>query len=134
MHYANGREAKVGDLVVGKTYNTGERKIAGVLLAITPGPDSCSAEVGFLHVIAPDLVAMPERVVAIQGDSHHGAAGRHFATVYRHDSTHCANLLHVDDVVMEAAPQRGQPAAPPAECSVAHQDAPGGAADPVPAL
>jgi hypothetical protein len=49
MHYSNGRLAKVGDKVVGKVYNLEER-ISGTLLSITPGPDNCSALVGYLNL------------------------------------------------------------------------------------
>lgn len=50
-HYADGTEAKVGDQVFGKLYNTpGVR--AGTIISITPGVESCNAMVGFLDAVA----------------------------------------------------------------------------------
>lgn len=46
-HYADGTEAKVGDQVVGKLYNTPGKR-AGTIISITPGVESCNAMVGFL--------------------------------------------------------------------------------------
>lgn len=43
MHYANGREAKVGDQVVGKDYLG--RIVSGTLVAIAPGQQSCNGAV-----------------------------------------------------------------------------------------
>lgn len=44
MHYKNGREAHVGDPVVGVGYNHKEM-IAGTLVGITPGATSCNCRV-----------------------------------------------------------------------------------------
>jgi hypothetical protein len=49
-HYADGTEAKVGDQVYGKLYNT-EGVRAGTLVSITPGVESCNALVGFLVAV-----------------------------------------------------------------------------------
>lgn len=52
MHYMNGREAKVGDSVVGK--DTDGRIFAGVLHTITPGSDTCNGGVfRFVQVEGP---------------------------------------------------------------------------------
>ena len=52
-HYADGTEAKVGDQVIGKLYNTpGVR--AGTIISITPGADSCNAQVAFMQPVAID--------------------------------------------------------------------------------
>lgn len=52
-HYADGIEAKVGDQVVGKLYNTqGPR--AGTIISITPGADSCNAQVAFMEPVLVD--------------------------------------------------------------------------------
>ena len=99
MHYKNGREAHVGDLVVGKTYNR-PGVIAGTLVSITRGEDMCSAKVGFLRLVMPVPEGWQVRVggvVAIQGTEQHGASGERAATVYEEDYTHCGNLLHADD-------------------------------------
>lgn len=45
-HYADGTEAKVGDHVTGKLYNT-EGVRAGTIISITPGQESCNALVQF---------------------------------------------------------------------------------------
>lgn len=46
MHYKDGAEAKVGDLVKGTTYNTPKGSIhVGILLGITPGSTACNARV-----------------------------------------------------------------------------------------
>jgi hypothetical protein len=47
MHYKNGREAKIGDLVIGTTYNRPGVQ-AGVLVGITPGVDTCNCRVAVL--------------------------------------------------------------------------------------
>lgn len=59
-HYADGTEAKVGDQVTGKLYNSEGIK-AGVIISITPGQESCNAQVQFSEAkpIAEDAV-MPE--------------------------------------------------------------------------
>jgi hypothetical protein len=54
MHYKDGTEAKVGDLVKGTTYNlknAGGQPLAivGVMLGITPGSTSCNCRVGVLR-------------------------------------------------------------------------------------
>lgn len=46
-HYADGTEAKVGDQVVGKLYNSGPDKKAGTIISVTPGVESCNAMVQF---------------------------------------------------------------------------------------
>lgn len=43
MHYANGREAKVGDLVVGK--DIAGNPVAGRVLELIPGSDTCNVRV-----------------------------------------------------------------------------------------
>lgn len=49
-HYQDGTEAKVGDQVFGKLYNT-EGMRAGTIISITPGVESCNAMVGFLTTV-----------------------------------------------------------------------------------
>jgi len=43
MHYKNGREAKIGDEIVGK--NCSEKPIGGVLISINPQSDTCNGNV-----------------------------------------------------------------------------------------
>jgi hypothetical protein len=123
MHYRNGREAKVGDPVVGTTYNR-KGQVAGTLVSLTPGTDTCSAKVGFLETIplsdvqrvsygAPGFVSGADKVVAIQGTEQHGAYGPSAITVYREDYTHAGNLWHADDAYwVNAAGDAVQPPAP----------------------
>lgn len=99
MHYKNGREAKIGDLVIGETYNRKD-PVAGTLLSLTPGPDSCSAMVGFLAVHLFSDVArlgMQMRPCLVAGTEQHGSAGLFACTTFETDYTHCGNLLHVED-------------------------------------
>jgi hypothetical protein len=52
-HYKDGTEAKVGDQVIGKLYNTvGIR--AGTLISITKGTEACNAQVAFTEAVAID--------------------------------------------------------------------------------
>lgn len=97
MHYRNGREAKVGDRVIGRTYNQKDL-VSGTLVSLTPGPDTCSAKVGFLELQPLDGVTVPMVTpVAVQGTENHGASGPVAATVYREDYTEASNLIHADD-------------------------------------
>lgn len=124
MHYANGREAKVGDLVVGYGYNTSVRdlplgskerveskRLAGTLVKAVPGQDVCNAEIEFVEVV--DLTSGPagsqnpmhftniSRPRMAVGEprlyqSPTGAVQAHFNC---RDYTHVGALLHVEDVV-----------------------------------
>ena len=49
-HYQDGTQAKIGDLVVGKTYNLHGRTIVGTVLEVIPGSDSCNLRVAFAEV------------------------------------------------------------------------------------
>ncbi len=54
-HYKDGTEARVGDQVFGKLYNTpGVR--AGTIVSITPGVESCNAMVGFLVAVTDEYL------------------------------------------------------------------------------
>lgn len=44
MHYKDGSEAHVGDVVRGKTYNQPD-EVIGVLVDITPGSTTCNCKV-----------------------------------------------------------------------------------------
>ena len=100
-HYKNGREAKVGDSVVGTTFNTSGAIIVGTLLSIIPGPDACSALVGFTYLekVGEDgkFPINYDTLVKIQGTSNHGNSGEQAVTRYKQDYTDCKSLLHADD-------------------------------------
>ncbi|HXU60897.1 MAG TPA: hypothetical protein VN962_04305 [Polyangia bacterium] len=75
-HYADGTEAKVGDQVVGKLYNT-EGKRAGTIVSITPGADSCNAMVQFTEAVAvkdDEPPAPPRMAIFDRRDDGVGAA------------------------------------------------------------
>jgi hypothetical protein len=104
VHYRNGREAKVGDRVVGRCYNT-TGLVSGTLVSLTPGPDTCSAMVGFLEtrVGSTPLAWGTCQPVIVQGTEQHGAKEPLAATMYKQDFTECKNLLHVEDVAADGA-------------------------------
>lgn len=79
-HYANGREAKVGDYVVGKCYNTPEI-VSGRLLAVTPGYLTCNCTVGVVWD-----AALPVKT----------------------DFSQCDYLIHADDAHAAAVPAPGE--------------------------
>ena len=112
MHYKNGRPAKVGDPVVGTTFNYTAPgcTIAGTLVSCTPGPDACSAKVGMLvtvleseHKTDGSLLLLGDRriygatPIIVQGTEQHGSAGPKAATYYVEDYTECKHLLHAED-------------------------------------
>ena len=41
MHYSNGREAKIGDLVKGKGYNL-KHELVGIVVQLKPGTATCN--------------------------------------------------------------------------------------------
>jgi hypothetical protein len=104
MHYRNGREAKVGDPVVGRTYNRKGLQ-AGTLVSVTPGPDTCSAMVAVI-VVKPGATPLAwgtNKPVHVMGVSHHGSQEPLAAQVHDMDYTECKNLLHADDVASVGA-------------------------------
>lgn len=57
-HYADGTEAKVGDIVKGKGYNVKDesgalKEIVGTLIHVTPGSTSCNVKIA--HAVAEKL-------------------------------------------------------------------------------
>jgi hypothetical protein len=72
MHYANGREAKVGDLVRGKGYNF-KHEIIGIVVEAQPGLATCNCVVACVgvdgHAFIPRIPARLEngKWVAIEG-------------------------------------------------------------------
>jgi hypothetical protein len=121
MHYANGREAKVGDFVVGRTYNQPD-VVAGTLVSVTPGPDSCSAHVEWRRAIvledketAQEAMSRTRTVlmrghgeveVTLRHDQQHGSFGRAVAIVLCRDYTECKNLLLALDGFEAAVPPK----------------------------
>lgn len=64
MHYKDGTEAKVGDLVKGTTYNTPKGSVhVGVMMGITPGSSACNCRV--LIPMAAPAESMPDGVYAV---------------------------------------------------------------------
>lgn len=113
MHYKNGREAKVGDMVIGTSYNV-KRYITGTLLSITPGLDSCSALVGYLVTkginhetgkFEDGMAYGVDTLVRIAGDQQHGNSGAMTATFFKFDYTDCHSLLHVEDAIKQILEQ-----------------------------
>jgi IMP cyclohydrolase len=49
-HYKDGKEAFIGDYVTGKCYNT-TKTIAGTIISITKGVESCNAMVQFTTAV-----------------------------------------------------------------------------------
>lgn len=86
MHYKNGREAQVGDAVIGATYNLNGIQV-GRVLAITPDLDTCNCTVAVVGNVARPIIE---------------------------EYSQCDNLLRVDDAWEAAirditpAPARGQ--------------------------
>ncbi len=95
MHYKNGREAKIGDPVVGTGYNYGT--VAGTLLSITPASESCNCMIGTLTLVPLEKATMP--VVGFQGSEAHGSAGERYATIYRIEYSQGDYLLHAEDAM-----------------------------------
>lgn len=85
MHYKNGREAKIGDPIVGKGYNKGI--ISGTLIDITPG-ESCNCKIGILKLnkILSGLYLYP--IAAISGDN---------MVTLEIEYSQCDWLLHAED-------------------------------------
>jgi hypothetical protein len=128
MHFANGREAKLGDLVVGYGYNTTQpilgaspdtrpesKKLAGTLVKATPGSDRCNAEIEWVEVVELTSASatatnpmqfshIPRPRMAIGEprlyQSPTGAVQAHFTC---RDYTHVGALLHVEDAILLVA-------------------------------
>lgn len=56
MHYRDGKEAKIGDVVKGTGYNV-KGVIVGTVVELTPGTDSCN-----IRVAHPQLCRLAESV------------------------------------------------------------------------
>lgn len=88
MHYKNGRIAKVGDPVIGTTYNRNGTQ-AGILVGLTPEKETCNCRValmnrqftagmmGYLHKEDDELATL---LICV-------------------DYSACKDLLHADDAM-----------------------------------
>lgn len=91
-HYADGTEAKVGDQVTGHLYNT-PGVVAGTIVSITPGVDSCNAMVQYTRVLDPAEVT-PEGyakrgstlLMAVEWDEKHIVPGHRIKKSQMHQS------------------------------------------------
>lgn len=126
MHYKNGRPAKIGDPVVGTVFNNGGKIVAATLVSCTPGPDACSALVGYLITVpltdeeaikrgyvpvegpTMKVAVYIKEPVKVQGTEQHGSAGPLAATFYVQDYTECKHLLHAEDAAQAAQPMVGE--------------------------
>jgi hypothetical protein len=57
MHYSNGREPKVGDIVRGRGYNI-THDVIGKVVALAPGSTACNITVACVTVYSTVLSAM----------------------------------------------------------------------------
>lgn len=132
MHYANGREAHLGDLVVGTAYNslTAEsiaantaasfsedpslrppnvlKPLCGALVKIVPDVESCNAEIEWIE--STDLPSaemtihqLRPRMAVDEATLSVTGAGVRLSWRCR-DFTHVGALLHVEDVALLPAP------------------------------
>jgi|ERR1035437_786028 hypothetical protein len=96
-HYADGTEAKVGDQVIGKLYNTDGIK-AGVIVSITPGQESCNAMVQFADVklaegakesLRMSIYVEPSKpLIRVVKGEQHGSSGANYVVYFCSD--YCA--------------------------------------------
>ncbi|HOD84912.1 MAG: hypothetical protein BWX88_05122 [Planctomycetes bacterium ADurb.Bin126] len=98
MHYANGREAKLGDVVIGKGYNVKDEKgelkvIHGVVVGLTPGADCCNIRIahGFKAWGTEQLETTPHTSLLANGQTPLMAEDIEYGQVDQ--------FLHVEDAV-----------------------------------
>ena len=100
MHYKNGREAKVGDPVIGTTYNRKGTQI-GIIVGITPGTDTCNCRVAVI-----DALPLPGHHYGRAGVVHvevtSGVPGNVLISPSV-DFSACGDLLHAEDVPAKPA-------------------------------
>jgi hypothetical protein len=64
--YADGAEARGGDVVKGYTYNCAH-EVIGVVVSVTPGVDSCELQVAFTsRADTTFMVGSPKPIVVVQ--------------------------------------------------------------------
>lgn len=94
MHYKNGRAAKVGDPVVGTVYNT-PGIIAGILLGITPGTDTCNCRVGMIK--STPVEESPGDCGMLHVELNPDGTQKRLFNILQVDYSACSNLLHAED-------------------------------------
>jgi hypothetical protein len=57
VHYKDGTEAKIGDIVKGRGYNV-QREIVGTVVGLTPGSASCNIQVAHVLTVAFEGAAL----------------------------------------------------------------------------
>lgn len=100
-HYADGTECKVGDHVTGRVFNT-EGTVAGTVVSITPGAESCNAKVRFTKVVPAgtdtENPQAPRMAVGKPNKVHseaHGSSGPEVLVFDCEDYTDTKNLTKV---------------------------------------
>jgi hypothetical protein len=64
--YADGGEARCGDVAKGRTYNC-EHEVIGVVVSVTPGVASCELQVAFTsRADTTFMVGAPKPIVVVQ--------------------------------------------------------------------
>jgi hypothetical protein len=129
-HYKNGRQAKVGDPVIGTVFNT-KGTVSGTLMSVTPGSDFCSCLVGFLVTnpigvdaamdSAPPMAAVNKLRPVGHKSEQHGTVGQDMSTYFCQDYSECKHLYHADDaldVTQKNAVPYGWTPPPPLEPAV----------------
>ncbi len=100
MYYKNGRQAVVGDHVIGKTASRAG-VTAGTLLSVTPGQYACEASVGFIETAGFNDVKRSGGFASahIHGSQDAGFSGPIMVSGFAYDYATCGDLLHADDAI-----------------------------------
>ena len=101
MHYKNGRLAKIGDPVIGSTYNRKGIQV-GILVGITAGTDTCNCRVAMVDVKEASDVAWNELGRCHRESLGDGTSHMNFL-VPTIDYSQCNHLLHADDAARAAS-------------------------------
>lgn len=95
-HYKNGREAKVGDIAFGTTYNRPGQQV-GVIVGITPNADSCNCRLAMEFNATPigfDLCLLVPKIIQTYTDTSKPGF----------DYTAVGDLLHIEDYLLSLVP------------------------------
>lgn len=117
MHYKDGTEAKVGDLVKGTAYNTknpdkSPKTIVGTMLQITPGSETCNCIVAFTEVVEATSLDTLQAVMADSPKFYpYLNEGRRVFLISRTDYSECKAFELVARPDAPAAPAPAAPAA-----------------------
>lgn len=64
--YADGSEARNGDVVKGRTYNC-VHEVVGVVVSVTPGVDACELQVAFTtRADTTFMIGAPKPIIVVQ--------------------------------------------------------------------